>query len=153
MTISANIIIRRAESADIALVAPLFHAYRRFYQRADEGQQAQDFIAARLVQQDTVLFLALDASGQALGFTQLFPTFSSVSAKTAWILNDLFVSPAARKNGVARQLMQHAVEFCRTGGAAWVSLQTARDNLAAQALYRSLGFTADEKYLNFQYVF
>ncbi len=149
----ANLSIRRAQAEDVALVAPLFHAYRSFYQRDGDQERAHNFIASRLQQQDSVLFLAVNDAGEALGFTQLFPTFSSVSAKAGWILNDLYVLASARGQGVARALLHQAIDHGKASGAAWLTLQTARDNLQAQALYRSMGFQLDEKYLSFQYVF
>ncbi len=142
--------IRRASADDIALVAPLFHAYRQFYRREDGQARAQEFIEQRLQQQDTVVYLATTPSGEALGFAQLFPTFSSTSAKTAWVLNDLYVQLEARQQGVAKALVEQALAHVKASGAAWVSLKTACDNHSAQALYRSLGFVQDEKFLAFQ---
>ena len=85
----------------------------------------------------------------ALGFTQLYPSFSSVSTKRLWILNDLFVSDEARRFGVARALMEKARIFAIETDAKGLILETALDNEPAQALYESLGYTRDDEYYRY----
>jgi GNAT superfamily N-acetyltransferase len=95
------------------------------------------------------VFVAVE-EGRGLGFTQLYPTFTSIGVRRAWILNDLYVDPTARRKGVGRMLMEAARHFAMETGAAWLELATANDNKVAQALYRSLGYKLDEKYLRFK---
>jgi GNAT superfamily N-acetyltransferase len=98
----------------------------------------------RLEQGDSTLFVGEDAKGELQGFTQLYPSLSSVGMARIFILNDLFVAPEARRGGVARALMQTAHEFARRSGAVRVSLATATDNHSAQPLYESMGYRRDE---------
>ena len=77
------------------------------------------------------------------GFVQLYPMFSSVRTARTWILNDLYVDAAARRQGVARSLLDAAAAFARADGAAGISLETTVDNAAARALYRSAGWGED----------
>jgi GNAT superfamily N-acetyltransferase len=71
---------------------------------------------------DSTIFLA-EENGNMIGFTQLYPSFSSVSMKRIWILNDLFVAEVYRKQGVAKQLMDTAEAFVReAGGYIWCFL-------------------------------
>jgi ribosomal protein S18 acetylase RimI-like enzyme len=134
----------RATLADLDAVASLFDAYRVFYRQASDVATARSFIEARLLRDESVIFLTRDAaSGAASGFTQLYPAYSSVSARRIWILNDLFVAPEARKRGVARALMERARAFAVETGALRLVLETAEDNPAAQALYESLGYARE----------
>ena len=89
---------------------------------------------------------------QGLGFTQLYPAFSSVRMRRSWVLNDLFVAPDARGKGVARALMDRARQFAADNGIASLSLATAIDNHPAQALYESLGWVRDEKFYHYDLV-
>ncbi|HET7930848.1 MAG TPA: GNAT family N-acetyltransferase, partial [Rhodanobacteraceae bacterium] len=90
---------------------------------------------------ESEIFVCRDAAtGAALGFTQLYPAFSSVAARRIWILNDLFVAPNARRRGVARELMQAARAFAAETGAIRLVLETAEDNHSAQGLYEALGY-------------
>ena len=78
-----------------------------------------------------------------VGFTQLYPMFSSVRTARTWILNDLYVDAGARRRGVARALLDASAAFARGDGAAGISLETTQDNAAARALYRAAGWNED----------
>ncbi|MDA0875209.1 MAG: GNAT family N-acetyltransferase, partial [Bacteroidetes bacterium] len=110
--------VRRATAADIPVLTHLFDGYRVFYLKPSDLQGARAFMTARLENGDSVIFLAEDATGAALGFTQLYPLFSSVRMRAIWLLNDLFVAPTARKQGVGRALLLHAQAFAADSGAA-----------------------------------
>ena len=86
-------------------VALLFDQYRVCYLQDSSLTGAREFIADRLIQRDSVILLATK-SNSPLGYTQLFPSWSSVSMKRVWILNDLFVLPQVRNQGVAKALQQ-----------------------------------------------
>lgn len=136
------ITIRRAQAPDVDVVAPLFDAYREFYGRETNEPLARRFLAERLARGQSVVFLASNGP-TACGFTQLYPVFSSLSCRPAWILADLFVAPDQRRAGVGRRLMEAAHTFAREEGAVTVELETAHTNTGAQALYESLGYEHD----------
>jgi ribosomal protein S18 acetylase RimI-like enzyme len=128
----------RNSDADIDLVAPLFDGYRQFYRQAPDLALARQFLSDRLEGGESVVFVALE-SDKPLGFVQLYPSFSSVSACRTWILNDLFVVPGSRGRGVGRALMERARRHASETGARQLVLETAADN-PAQKLYESLGY-------------
>ncbi len=139
--------IHTALPEDAALIAPLFDAYRQFYEQAADADAALAFITARLQRGESVILLARDAQGRALGFCQLYPSFCSVLAAPIYVLYDLFVAPAARRTGVGRALLLAAEAHARATGHARMDLTTARDNHQAQALYESLGWVRDGVFL------
>jgi ribosomal protein S18 acetylase RimI-like enzyme len=141
--------IRRATIEDVDAIAPLFNLYRTFYEQPSDLTLARNFIAERLRQDQSVIFLA-EADDKPAGFTQLYPAFSSVSATHVWILNDLYVDAAARRQGAARALLQAATEFARADGARRLELETDQSNASAQALYRSLGWELFDGTLRFR---
>ncbi len=152
--------IRQARSGDVNTVAFLFDQYRQFYLQASDMSGAKAFIQARLEKNESVIFLAFAVSEdipipahetpeRAAGFVQLYPAFSSASMRRLWILNDLFVAPAFRKQGVGQSLMKHSETFARASGAKGLTLKTADDNVAAQRLYESLGWTRDHKFISY----
>jgi GNAT superfamily N-acetyltransferase len=134
--------IRRANAGDIARVAPLFDAYRSFYGQPSDIARADTFLRERHARGESALLLA-ERHGDALGFTHLYPLFSSVRTARVWLLNDLFVADAARRQGVARALLDAAVVFAREQGAAGLMLETGSDNAPARALYRAAGWNED----------
>lgn len=140
---------RRATISDLPRLVPLFDAYRQFYRQPPDLLRAEAFLRERLLEGDSVIFLA-DEAGTGLGFTQLYPTFSSVRTAPAWVLNDLYVTPAARGTGVAEALMQRARRHAEETGACYLELMTARDNLVAQRLYERLGWRRDDEYYHYE---
>ena len=138
-----TITTRQASTRDAEAVAPLFDAYRQFYDQPADSVLALSFIRARLENSESVIFVAED-DARLVGFCQLYPTFCSVAAAPIFTLYDLFVSEPARSSGAGRQLMLAAENHARTGAAVRLDLTTAKDNLRAQALYESLGWTRDE---------
>lgn len=133
--------ILRATPKNLEQLVPLFDGYRVFYEQASDEELARAFLSRHFAEQTSVIFLALNDAGAGLGFTQLYRSFSSVAARHLWILNDLFVAPSARKQGVARQLMEAARAFAEADGALRLVLETASDNTQAQALYEDLGYS------------
>ncbi|WP_313234886.1 GNAT family N-acetyltransferase [Delftia acidovorans] len=141
--------IHTAIPEDAALIAPLFDAYRQFYEQPADADAALAFITARLERGESVILLARRPDGRALGFCQLYPSFCSVLAAPIYVLYDLFVAPDARRLGVGRALLLAAEAHARAIGYARMDLTTARNNLRAQALYESLGWVRDEVFLTY----
>ena len=135
--------IRRATLEDLDLIAPLFDGYRRYYGQATDVARAKDFLRERLEANESTVLLAM-RDGAAVGFTQLYPIFSSVRTARTWLLNDLFVAEGARRGGVARALLDAAADFAREQGAARLMLETMRDNAPARALYVAAGWHEDD---------
>lgn len=132
--------VRRAVLTDAGTIAPLFDAYRQFYGKPADLQRSRTFIRERLERDESVIFIAEDESGRALGFVQLFPSFTSVQARRLWVLNDLYVSDTARGLGVGRALMNAARDHAIETGAKRLTLETMEDNERAWRLYESLGY-------------
>jgi ribosomal protein S18 acetylase RimI-like enzyme len=144
--------IRHATINDLDVIVPLFDAYRRFYSQPSDPARARAFLAERFQHHESIILIAIDESGAAVGFTQLYPVFSSVSCTRKYLLNDLFVVPAARRKGAARRLLEAASDFARAQGAASLSLSTGVDNATAQRLYESLGWKRDESFCEYNLV-
>jgi ribosomal protein S18 acetylase RimI-like enzyme len=144
-------LVRRALSTDVDAVAPLFDAYRQFYDQPSDLELARRFVADRLERDESVIFVA-ERDGCAVGFVQLYPVFSSTTARPRrlWLLNDLYVAPEARHGGVARALMAAARRMAEETGACGLELVTARTNVVAQRLYQSLGWHRDDAFLRFE---
>ncbi len=137
--------VHQATLQDLAALSSLFAQYRAFYGQDDDGETARRFLRSRLVNEDSKLFIARIGESAA-GFTQLYPSFTSIGAQEIWILNDLFVGADHRQQGVAQALVQHVLAYSHSTGRKKVVLSTAFDNTQAQQLYAKLGFTRTEFY-------
>ncbi|USK93017.1 GNAT family N-acetyltransferase [Rossellomorea marisflavi] len=141
--------IQRATTKHLEEVAILFNEYRMFYNQPSNLAGARTYLKDRMSGNDSVIFLCFEGE-EAIGFTQLYPTFSSIGMKRAWILNDLFVAKDARRKGVGDALLQAARAHALETGASSLSLSTAPDNLEAQRLYERNGYRQDETFLHYE---
>jgi GNAT superfamily N-acetyltransferase len=121
----------------------LFNAYRTFYRQPADLDAARSFLTSRIEQNESVVFLAR-SDGEAAGFMQLYPIFSSVSLKKAWLLNDLYVDAAHRRKGIAKALLQKAKTLGAETNSKWLLLQTQQRNFNAQHLYESSGWIRED---------
>ncbi|GIK67553.1 MAG: N-acetyltransferase [Chloroflexota bacterium] len=140
--------IIRATLDHLDAVAPLFDGYRQFYQQPSDLAAARSFLRARLSQGESVIFLA-EIHGRPAGFTQLYPSWSSVSMRRLWILNDLFVHPDFRQRGVGEGLLERARQYAIETDAKGLMLETAVDNLPAQRLYERLGWVREVEFYTY----
>ena len=138
--------IVEATTAHVASLLPLFESYRAFYGRAPAEDASRRFLLQRIGQGESIILMALDEAGVGVGFVQLYPSFSSVRLCRHWILNDLFVSERARRNGIGKALLRAAVERVSESGTASLELATQRINTAARSLYESMGWKVDEEF-------
>ena len=143
--------VSRVTKSDIAELHDLVEKYRAFYKQA-ENDKTSSFLEQRIANDEAVAFIAR-VDGNAVGFTLLYPTFSTVSLSSIWLLNDLYVDESARGQGIATELMEVAESEAKKAGATRVFLRTANDNLPAQALYEGRNWVRDEVFRRYDLVF
>lgn len=140
-----DIHVRQAALSDLDDLAPLFDLYRVFQGRPSDPAAARAFLQARFDHGESVVFIAAEGKA-AIGFAQLFPSYSSVALARVFILNDLFVHGSGRRKGVASKLLAAVEQYAWSLGAVRVTLNVARDNLPGQALYAAQGWTLDTQF-------
>lgn len=145
-----QITVRQAVLSDIETLVPLFDSYRQFYGRTSDCEAAREFLSARFNHGESVIFIAHE-SETPVGFTQLYPSFSSVSLARSFILNDLFVSADDRRKGVGSLLLTAAVDYAKTRNAVRLTLSTEITNETAQALYQSTGWKRDDQFYAYHF--
>lgn len=140
--------IRLANLLDLEGLGALFDQYRQFYDCASDLNKACGWLKENLEAGRSTIFVA-DNGAELTGFTQLYPALCSVDLVEYYVLYDLYVSEPARRQGIARALMNAASDWAKIQGAARLDLETARDNMAGQALYQSLDYQLDDVFLKF----
>lgn len=134
---------------DVTLAAPLFAAYREFYGEPFDHDLARDWLAQRIERGESIVLLAIDVD-TAVGFAQVYPSFSSTRLAPIWILNDLFVSEEARGGGAVDALLDTAEALGKEARAISIELATAHTNHRAQSVYDRHGYHADEHYKHYE---
>jgi GNAT superfamily N-acetyltransferase len=138
--------ISQVVEADLPELLPMVRAYCDFY-RVEPSDQALLALSRALLadpEREGVQLIARDDDGRPVGFATLYWTWGTLSASRAGVMNDLFVTAAARGGGVADALIEACRRRCREHGAARLSWQTAKDNHRAQAVYERVGATREE---------
>lgn len=133
--------IRRATQEHIPTLLPIFDAYRIFYKQDSDLNAAKHFLEELLRKNESVIFIAF-LKDEAVGFIQLYTTFSSVTLQSYFILNDLYVDAVQRQKGIGETLLNRAKKYCLEKGYKGLALETAMDN-PAQKLYEKLGWKKD----------
>ena len=137
--------ILEVTSEELDKVTPLFDQYRQFYNQPSNLEGAAAFLASRIKQNQSIIYLA-EMEGQPAGFVQLYPSFSSVSMQKAYILNDLYVNERFRGHGIGQALIEKCYTLCGQEQARYITLQTAPDNLTAKRLYEKMGMEIDHEF-------
>ena len=133
---------------DVDGLAYLFDAYRRFYGRSADVVSARRYVQERLTDGPTRFFV--DREGEVVrGFVHLLPSFDTLAMRAMWILEDLFVEPSARGEGIGAALLTHAEQFARETGASRLTLATAHTNTHAQRLYERHGWVLDNEFRSY----
>jgi ribosomal protein S18 acetylase RimI-like enzyme len=144
--------IVRADARHLDVLAPLFDAYRVFYRQPSDPDLARAFVRDRLGQTDACAFFLASRAREPAGFTRMWLTYSSIAARPAWILEDLYVVGSARRSGVASALLRRCAQHARESDAVVVSLETARDNTAAQRLYEASGYVREDAFVKYNLI-
>ena len=141
----SRITVRQAVLSDLAELAKLFNEFREFQGERSDLAAAHQFLQARFDHGESVIFVAQDQN-LPVGFAQLYPSYSSLSLKRVFVLNDLFVHESGRRKGVATELLAAVEAYASSLGAVRVTLNVARTNKSGQALYEARGWSQDSQF-------
>ncbi|HXR30721.1 MAG TPA: GNAT family N-acetyltransferase [Solirubrobacterales bacterium] len=137
--------IEPVSGEQLETLLPMIAAYQRFYEVAEiDEQRNRTFFSRFLAPSEDGMLLGAWSGEELLGYACLYWSFTSlVPAKTV-LMNDLFVDPAARGQGVGRALIEASATVARERRAQRLEWATAPDNLTAQHLYDSTGAERSE---------
>ena len=134
--------IRAAEPGEAESIGRLLHDFNTEYEEATPGAEVlAQRIRELLAGGEIVVLLAGDGPD---GFALLRFRPSYYAEALECYLAELYVVPAKRGHGIGRALMEVAMQTARDTGATHIDLNTSEDDVAARALYESLGFTNRE---------
>jgi ribosomal protein S18 acetylase RimI-like enzyme len=141
--------IREAVIEDIHLLAEIFDQYRIFYEKKSDIDSAKIFLGDRIKLGESKIFISMD-DDVITGFVQLYPIFSSTQMKRLWLLNDLFVDPKFRGQGISKKLIEECKRHSVRTNASGLILETAKSNTIGNHLYPSVDFNLDQDH-NYYY--
>jgi GNAT superfamily N-acetyltransferase len=138
--------ITRVGAADLEDLLPLMRGYCDFYEvdPSDEDLLALSRALINDPEREGLQLIARDGDGRAIGFATIFWSWSTSEAARLGIMNDLFVSHAARGSGAAEALIEACRGECASRGIKHLAWQTAPTNARAQAVYDRIGATREQ---------
>jgi GNAT superfamily N-acetyltransferase len=139
---SAAAPVRRATPGDAPQVARLLHDFQREFDEPSPGVETLEERYAELIRNKEMIVLLVGEGPD--GFAQLRFRPWVYSAGLHSYLEELYVVPDRRGNGLGRALLEAAMETARGEGAEQMELGTSEGDVAARALYESVGFTNRE---------
>jgi len=142
--LASEIIIEHVRDEHFEDVARLYHLYREYFARdaASDAAFSAAFLRERIAKSECVIFVAV-ADGQAVGFINLYPLWSSWYCRRIWFVSDLYVDEAARGRGAAAQLVERAKAFARDSGASSMMVELPKHEPHLYKFYENLGFKQD----------
>ena len=135
----SDLVVRRAEVADADAVGRLLHDFNaEFDEPTPDAHAVAERVRALLAAGEMTVLLG---GGGPDGLAVLRFRPALLTEGLDCYLEDLYVVPARRGQGLGRAIMEAALKVARREGAVEMHLGTSEDDVAARALYESLGFT------------
>jgi GNAT superfamily N-acetyltransferase len=134
--------VRRADADDAAAIARLLHDFNTEYSAPSPGTEALERNARRLIEDGKMTVMLAGEGPDGLALLRLRPSVWS-GALDAY-LEELYVVPSGRGQGLGRALLEATMEAAREAGATRIELGTSTEDEVAIALYESCGFANRE---------
>jgi ribosomal protein S18 acetylase RimI-like enzyme len=134
--------VRRAELADADALGQLLHDFNREFDEPTPTPRKLGERIRRLLSGDGTIVLVGGTGPEGLAVLRFRPSIWTDALEC--YLAELYVVPDRRGHGLGRALMNVALEVAREEGADHMDLGTGEDDVAARALYESLGFSNRE---------
>jgi ribosomal protein S18 acetylase RimI-like enzyme len=133
---------RLAEIADAAAIGRLLHDFNAEYDEFSPGPEALERRMRELLETREITVLLEGDPAEGFALLRFRPALATETLEC--YLQELYVVPDRRGRGIGRALMEAALETARERGASYMDLGTGEDDVAARALYESLGFSNRE---------
>ncbi|HEX5593126.1 MAG TPA: GNAT family N-acetyltransferase [Solirubrobacterales bacterium] len=134
--------VRQAGVEDAAEIARLLRDFNLEYDEPTPEVGELTETIARLLEEDEITVLLAGDGPDGLSLFRFRPGIWSAGAET--YLQELYVVPRLRGQGIGRALLEATIELARERGADGIDLNTGETDTAARALYESMGFTNRE---------
>jgi len=138
----SEIQIREAGVEDAPEIARLLHDFNTEYEEETPPIPELTRHAERMLREGEMTVLLAGDGPDGLALLRFRPSVWTEQQEA--YLQELYVVPALRGQGIGEALMHDVLATCRAHDAAWIELNTGESDVAARGLYRKLGFTNEE---------
>jgi ribosomal protein S18 acetylase RimI-like enzyme len=138
----SEIHVRQANAEDAAPIARLLRDFNIEYSEPTPEVATLTDTVRRLLEESEIVVMLAGTGPDGLSLFRFRPALWADGPET--YLQELYVVPALRGQGVGRRLLEETIDFARAAGSAGIDLNTGETDTAARNLYESMGFTNKE---------
>lgn len=131
-----------ASPASLDILTALYADYLDGYGKKPPQPEIRRYLQQRLEQDKALIYVGYN-NNRPVGFMVLTPKMTSIEMKPMFVLQNLYVAPQARQNGIGAALVKKAQLIARDTGAWGLELKTSPNNTLARKLYEQSGFRED----------
>ena len=143
---------RAAGHADIETLVPMMRGLYEHDQGFFDEPRARRALAALLDQPGWGRVFVVQADGRPVGYLVLTFGYSLEYRGRDALVDELYLEPSARGQGLGTAALRFAEEVCRAEGIGALHLEVERANTRAQAVYRQFGFHHHDRFLMTKWV-
>lgn len=138
----SEIQVRQATAEDAGAIARLLRNFNLEYDEPTPDLTTLTATVRRLLEQSEIAVMLAGEGPDGLSLFRFRPALWAEGPET--YLQELYVVPARRGNGIGRRLLEATIAYARAAGASGIDLNTGETDTAARNLYESMGFTNRE---------
>lgn len=131
-------VVRQADIADAPAIAGMLHDFNTEFSEPTPGPEVLTRRVGAFIESGQMIYL-LGGDGPD-GFAQVSFRPSVWSDRPVGYLEELYVAPNRRGEGIGRAIMEGVLGLARDREAPGMEVVTGEDDTAARSLYESVGF-------------
>jgi Sortase and related acyltransferases len=136
-----------AALADLDALVDSMRDYYAFDHLAFDGRVARTALQQIVSEPLLGRVYLIQSDGQTLGYVVLTLGFSLEFRGRDAFVDELYLRPSVRGQGIGKRTLQHAETVCRSLGVQVLHLEVKRANVKAQEIYKKFGFQDHDRYL------
>ncbi len=148
---SYQLLVREAESSDVEAIALLIREFAEFEKLTEWCEVTEDDLKEAIFGRKSFVrsLVAMDGN-RYVGYALYFPVFKSFRGERSIFLEDLYVTPDLRGNGLGLVMLKEVARYAREQGCTRMDWQALKWNEAAITFYKNLGAESDDENFDFR---
>lgn len=131
--------VREATAADAPAIVRLIHMLDREESQVGSLMAVDDVLDGGFGERPLFRVILAEERGKALGYALFSMSYDTEHAARGIYIADLYVVPAARRQGIGRGLMAAVARACRADGGRYLFWNALEGNRAGRDFYRAIG--------------
>ncbi len=143
--------VRAARAADVGAIAVLIREFAEFEKLSDWCEVTENDLRQAIFGKASFVQALVALSGNIyVGYAIFFPVFKSFRGERSVFLEDLYVTPDERGNGLGFVMLAEVARYAKAQGFTRMDWQALKWNTPAIDFYKNLGAETDDENLDFQ---